>query len=62
MAFLTWICENYRSRNKRQKYESVRIYWRDFKMLFARCTGYQMNTNAAKEVSDVWMLFDLLKN
>ena len=53
MAFLTWICETYKIANKRQKYNSVSVSWRAFKMLFARCTGYQMNANAKKEVSDV---------
>lgn len=53
MAFLTWICETYKIPKKRQKYDSVSVSWRAFKMLFARCTGYQMNANTKKEVSDV---------
>jgi hypothetical protein len=53
MAFMTWICENYKIPKKRQKYDSVSVSWRAFKMLFARCTGYQMNAKAKKEVSDV---------
>lgn len=56
MTFLTWICETSSVRNKRQKYESVCIYWMAFKMFFARCTRYQMNTKAKKEAYDVCRL------
>ncbi|KAI9810031.1 MAG: hypothetical protein M1827_006729 [Pycnora praestabilis] len=41
-----FILENYRV----PKVSSIRQYWRQFKMLFSRCTGYEMNTNAAREV------------
>lgn len=53
MAFLTWIYETYKIPKKRQKYDSVFVSWRAFKILFARYTGYQMNANAKKEVSDI---------
>ena len=53
ITFLTWICEKYNISGKRQKYNSVVVSWKAFKILFARCTGYQINANAKKEVSDV---------
>lgn len=53
MGFMTWLCENYPIQGRQQKYESIRVAWRDFKMFFARCTGYRMNVNATSEVSNV---------
>ena len=32
---------------------SIHRYWEQFKMLFSRCTGYQMNADAVREVYKV---------
>ena len=49
MAFLKFILDKYQV----PKYSSMQQYWRQFKMLFSRCNGYRMNTNAAYEVTKV---------
>jgi hypothetical protein len=49
MGFLRWILENYNVPKK----SSIQQYWRQFKMLYIRCTGRQMNENDAREVFKV---------
>jgi hypothetical protein len=49
MAFLQWMCENYRIKKER----SLKSYWRMFKMLHRRHNGCAMNTNDGTEVINV---------
>lgn len=56
MVFLEFIITNSR---KKPKYKSMHQYWRQFKMLFSRYTGYRMNTNVVSEVTKVIFCPDL---
>lgn len=45
MSFLRWICEYCRV----AKTDSLRQYWRQFKMLFDRINGFRIDSNDARD-------------
>jgi hypothetical protein len=49
MSFLRYICESFRI----NKTESLRQYWRQFKMLYDRINGSKVDSNDAREVVKV---------
>lgn len=49
MSFLKYICE----KCKVKKTQSLRQYWRQFKMLYDRMNGFRLDSNAAREVVKV---------
>ena len=54
MSFLWWFCETYLvKRRKRAKKQSIKTYWRDFKMLYRRVNGRYIDANDSQEVLKV---------